>query len=206
MVCGEIPPTASRRVPFGRTARMALTPAGEAISAGNSFSASAPASSASKASDTVKKPGSDSRPFDLLARITSISVLGETITVPPASATRSTSLVFRTVPAPTSALPSRFLAKRRIEVNGSGEFSGTSMMPMPATTIASAIASTSSGVTPRRIATNGMAASAESRVRVMGVSWDVMSEVGQGEATVFMPAGRSAHHLYPLPASGARGL
>ena len=46
----------------GSTARCALTIAGAAPSAGNSFSPVAPARSAAKASDGVKKPGSDTSP------------------------------------------------------------------------------------------------------------------------------------------------
>ena len=42
---------------------------------------------------------------------------------------------------------------------GSGELSGTSMAPKPASTMTAAIESASSGVTPRRMATSGVGAS-----------------------------------------------
>jgi len=52
-----IPPTGNTATAPGRTARIALSTGGEKASAGNSFSASAPASSMAKASLTVAKPG-----------------------------------------------------------------------------------------------------------------------------------------------------
>ena len=58
-----------------------------------------------------------------------------------------------TVPAPTSAEAGRVLARRSIEVNGSGEFSGTSIASMPASKTAEPMASASSGLRPRRMAT-----------------------------------------------------
>jgi len=42
-----------------------------------------------------------------------------------------------------------------MEVIGSGEFSGTSMIAMPAASSTAAIAVTSSGCTPRRMAISG---------------------------------------------------
>jgi len=52
-----MPPTGSAHVPAGNTASMALSTAGEAASAGNSFSPCAPAAIAAKASVGVAMPG-----------------------------------------------------------------------------------------------------------------------------------------------------
>ena len=73
------------------------------ISAGNAFSASAPALSAAKASVGVATPGIAIRPRALAAAITATSACGMTIRSPPASATAATSAGVFTVPAPISA-------------------------------------------------------------------------------------------------------
>ena len=116
---------------------MARTAAGEMISPGNSFSTSAPASNAAKASVGVITPGAETRSSDLAQAITSGFMLGDTMICPPAPATAWTSSSVSTVPAPTTARPSSTLARWRIDSSGSGEFSGTSMMRMPAETSAS---------------------------------------------------------------------
>ena len=85
------------------TARQALNTAGGMISAGNSFSPSAPALSAAKPSEGVMTPGSAASPAAFAARTTSASKFGATISRPPASFTRATSAASSTVPAPISA-------------------------------------------------------------------------------------------------------
>ena len=79
MLSTPTPPTASSSVSAGNTARQALNTAGGMISAGNSFSPSAPAFSAAKPSDGVITPGSAARPAALAARTTSASKFGATI-------------------------------------------------------------------------------------------------------------------------------
>ena len=125
------------------------------ISAGNSFSPSAPAFSAAKPSDGVITPGSDASPAAFAARTTSASKFGATTSLPPASFTRATSAASSTVPAPTSAWCAWRPASRLMLSNGCGELSGTSMTVTPASISASPMASISSGFTPRRIATIG---------------------------------------------------
>ena len=68
MLSTPTPPTASIRSSAGNTARQALNTAGGMISAGNSFSPSAPAFSAAKPSDGVITPGSAARPAAFAAR------------------------------------------------------------------------------------------------------------------------------------------
>ena len=101
---GEMPPTASTGTWRGSTAFSAFITTGEPASAGKNFSTSAPARIAAKASLGVKNPGPEIIPAALVAAITSGSVAGETTSRPPAAATRSTSSVVSTVPAPTSTV------------------------------------------------------------------------------------------------------
>ena len=155
MLPGADPPTTSSGTSLGSTARCPFTTAGEAPSAGNSFSPVAPARSASNASEGVKKPGRETRPAAAVASMTGGKVLGETMTRPPTSRALATSSAVSTVPAPIKALSPKRRARRSMLAKGSGELSGTSMIRMPASKIASPIASTSSGVTPRMIATSG---------------------------------------------------
>src|ERR1700733_13296102 len=58
-----------------------------------------------------------------------------------------------TVPAPMRQSGRRLAARAAMLANGSGEFSGTSIMRMPALQSTSAIPTTRPGSTPRRIAT-----------------------------------------------------
>ncbi|EDP61302.1 hypothetical protein BAL199_07098 [alpha proteobacterium BAL199] len=155
MLSGAIPPTGSTGTVFGSTARSALRTGGGAASAGNSFSASAPASRAANASVAVANPGIDNKPAALAARITVASPCGITISRPPTAATWSTASDVMTVPAPTSARSPNALASRSMLSNGDGEFNGTSMIAKPAATSASPTATAASGLIPRRIATNG---------------------------------------------------
>src|SRR5262249_54153183 len=82
---GVIPPTGSRAMLAGNTARQAFTALGGRISAGNILSPSAPAASAAKASVGVATPGSATMPSRLAAAMTSRSALGATISRPPAA-------------------------------------------------------------------------------------------------------------------------
>src|SRR6516164_2628503 len=59
------------------------------------------------------------------------------------------------VPPPTRTRSPCRPARRRIDTNGSGELSGTSIASMPSSISAPAIGSISSGLIPRRIATTG---------------------------------------------------
>ena len=100
-------------------------------------------------------PGQLAMPAALVAMMTRASQLGDTISRPPASATRPTSSGVSTVPAPISAMSPWASAMRRMLAKGSGEFSGTSIRVMPASMQARATSTASSGVTPRRMAMMG---------------------------------------------------
>src|SRR5271166_2092329 len=77
----------------------------------------------------------------------------------PAAPTASTSRGVSTVPAPTRIRsPQRRLILPML-ASGSGELSGTSIAPNPASTMTAATTSTSAGSTPLRIATSGVGAS-----------------------------------------------
>jgi hypothetical protein len=122
----------------------------------------APASSAVNASLAVAQPGSETRLAFVVAVITSTLVFGDTIRVPPAVRTAVTSAGRSTVPAPITARFANAFARRAMLSSGSGEFSGTSMRRKPASNSASPTATTSPGVTPRRIAMSGQRANAAS--------------------------------------------
>ena len=150
-----MPPTGSTAVPCGSTARSARSTEGLAASDGKSFSASAPAASIAKASVGVKQPGTASSPCDLAARVMVGSACGVTISLPPAWAMAATWASVITVPAPISRRSPKSRARVAMEVMGSGELSGTSMMARPAVSRAVAMAAASSGRTPRRMAMRG---------------------------------------------------
>src|SRR5205814_4531049 len=95
------PPTTSTRIPAGSTVRCARSTDGELASAGNSLSACPPAATALSPSVGVAYPGRDARPAAAVALMTLVSVLGDTISRPPAIRTASTSRTVSTVPAPT---------------------------------------------------------------------------------------------------------
>ena len=156
MLSGVMPPTGNTSVPTGSTASMALSTAGDAASAGNSLSPWAPATSAANASVGVAMPGRQTRPRRTASRTTSGLKLGDTISSPPAACTSRTWAASRTVPAPTSA-PGWRCASRAILFSGCGELSGTSSNPKPAWASASPMAGASAGVSPRKIATSGIA-------------------------------------------------
>ncbi len=158
MVSGVTPPTTNTGALGGKTAFIAFSTAGDAASAGNSFSPSAPAARAAKASPGVNMPGRLTRPRALAAAITAASVLGETISLPPASATASTASTVSTVPAPTSRRSPKASLMRRMLSSGSGELSGTSRERKPASCRTAAISRASSGLSPRRMATRGSSA------------------------------------------------
>ena len=162
MPSGVMPPTASTGTPRGRTARSALMTAGDPASAGKNLRPCAPAAMAAKPSLGVKKPGSDARPAATVAAMTWVSVDGDTTNCPPAAATRWTLSTSTTVPAPMRMSSLASADNRVIDSNGSGEFSGTSRIWMPAAISASPMATTSSGRMPRRTATSGQAAKAAS--------------------------------------------
>src|SRR5579872_7452458 len=147
----------------GITARQAFRMAGWIISAGNALRASAPASSAAKASVGVATPGSAIRPRALAALTIATSACGMTMRSPPASATAATSLSVLTVPAPISASFGATRRIRRIVSKGCGELSGVSMMWKPASISAIRIGVASSGLIPRRIAASGSFAIASAK-------------------------------------------
>ncbi len=159
MRSGVIPPTGKRCVPFGRTERQALTTSGGMASAGKSFRPDAPELSAAKASVGVATPGRTKRPSLTAHSMTNALAFGATTSLAPAPATRSTSSGERTVPAPTSVLSPKRRAIVSMLFSGSGELSGTSIAPNPASTMTEAIASASLGSIPRRMATSGVGAS-----------------------------------------------
>jgi hypothetical protein len=102
-LCGRRRPPAASPCPGGNTARQAFSTGGPSISAGNSFSASAPAARALKPSLGVATPGTDQQAaLALHCRTTAASKFGASTRRPPASATRSASAAVSTVPAPTS--------------------------------------------------------------------------------------------------------
>ena len=75
---------------------------------------------------------------------------------PPAFATLDTCSELVTVPAPiTQFFPNAWLRFFMLS-SGSGEFNGTSIIPIPLLYIASPISIASSGLTPRSIATIGI--------------------------------------------------
>src|SRR3954452_16620979 len=149
---GPAPPTAYIAVCAGKTARMALMPAGPITEHGKIFKPSAPALRAPKHSDGVRTPGHEASFNALVAATTSASKLGETMIRPPALATSRTSCAVRTVPAPIVARDPNVFAKAAIVLNGLGEFKGISIVVRPASSRASQIGSASSGPTPRRMA------------------------------------------------------
>src|SRR5258708_35649755 len=116
----------------GRTARIALTPAGPIAGDGNCFSPSAPALRAAKHSEGDNTPGHDAIFSDLVSLTTSGSKLGETIMRPPALATSRTSSMLRTVPAPTVATDPKAFVNRARRSSGYGEFNGISIVVIPA--------------------------------------------------------------------------
>ncbi len=103
MLPGSTPPTGKTGMSFGKIAFSAFRPLAPASSAGNSFSASAPASMALNASVAVKKAGNEIMPSALARRMTSGLALGEMQIWPPTLFSVSTSDTFSTVPAPTMA-------------------------------------------------------------------------------------------------------
>ncbi|MDT4840560.1 hypothetical protein FQZ97_743870 [compost metagenome] len=155
MLAGVMPPTGSTGRPAGSTARQALSPSRPIASAGNSFSASAPAASAANASVGVATPGMQSMPAALAARMTSVSAWGMTIRRPPAAAISQTCSARVTVPAPTRYRSPRAWLRLRMLSSGRGELSGTSSMRKPASARAPPIDAASPGCRPRRMATRG---------------------------------------------------
>ena len=151
-----MPPTGRKIVSFGNTARIARSTGTPTSSAGNSFSASAPARRAAKPSVGVATPGMQTMPACLAAVITAVSPCGMTISRPPASPISVTCRGVITVPAPIRQLSPKRCTSRRMLSSGRGEFIGTSRMVMPAATSASPTATASSGVSPRRMAVNGV--------------------------------------------------
>ena len=154
--CRGMPPTGSSSASAGSTARKAFTPAGVSISAGNSFSAVAPAASAAKASVGVSTPGRQTMP----------SALPRARPRHRSSARRSAARRPRAprAPARPSAPCRRRPARRgksrparRCWPAARGELSGTSISCQPARTSAVPMATASPGRTPRRIATSGQA-------------------------------------------------
>ncbi len=114
MFSGVMPPTGNIGNSFGRTARNDFNTFGGLASAGNSLIASAPALIIRNASVGVAKPGTTKRLRRLAASMTRSSACGITMSLPPASATFVTCSQSVTVPAPTSALSPRRLARRTI--------------------------------------------------------------------------------------------
>ncbi|KGS74155.1 hypothetical protein X942_5537 [Burkholderia pseudomallei MSHR5596] len=150
-----IPPTGTNGTERGSTLRQARNTAGVISSAGNTFSASAPAWSAANASVSVDTPGAQTMPACFVALMMEMSACGITISRPPASRTRSTSAAASTVPAPIRQSAPSASTIRPMLSNGSGEFSGTSMHLNPIRCNTLAIGTASSGTMPRRIAING---------------------------------------------------
>ena len=99
-----IPPTAKHLVFLGSISLIALKVFGPILEAGKNFKASAPELSANNASEAVKQPGILTILNFFVSLITSSLVFGETINFAPVSNTSFTSLTFKTVPAPMSAL------------------------------------------------------------------------------------------------------
>ncbi len=73
------------------------------------------------------------------------SALGETTKVAPVAATARTSSGVSTVPAPIRARSPSAACIAAMLFSGSGEFSGTSIQPMPASTMAAAVSTARSG-------------------------------------------------------------
>ena len=155
MLSGVIPPTTAIRAFCGNTARSAAIAFGGTISAGKNLRAEAPSSNALKASEGVITPGHQNSPLALAARPTSGFILGDTIIRPPASATALTCAGVVTVPAPIKALLLYRSAILAIDINGSGEFNGTSIILNPASTSTSATANAFFTSSPRKIAIKG---------------------------------------------------
>ncbi len=140
MLSGAIPPTTAIKASGGNTARSAAIAFGGAISAGKNLRAEAPSSNALNASEGVITPGHQNSPLALAARPTSGFILGDTIIRPLPPATAFTCAGVITVPAPIKALSACCSAILAIDINGSGEFNGTSMILNPASTSISATA------------------------------------------------------------------
>src|ERR1044072_2671476 len=128
--------------------------------AGNSFSRRAPALMAANASLGVSIPGITSSLWPTPRAITSGSVFGVTISRAPVRASRSTLATSSTVPAPISASCPNAACIAAMLSNGSGEFSGTSIIRTPPAMLAAVPATASSGFSPRNIATIGGAPAA----------------------------------------------
>ncbi len=118
----------------------------------------APAAMAANASLAVAKPGIGVMCARNAASITSRFVLGEMQNRQPSFASFSTDSTSSTVPAPIVMRSPKWASRRPIVSNGSGEFSGTSAMRMPASQSASTTGIASAADSPRRIATIGIAA------------------------------------------------
>src|SRR3954452_10274375 len=151
----ETPPTAAIITPAGSTARIAAMPDAPSTLAGKNFRPEAPERAASSASVGENTPGSVIMTYWCARVSTCVSTFGDTISWPPTSLSRSTSAVVSTVPAPISTPAGASLTAMAIERNGSGEFSGISIAVMPASISTPTMASASSGLMPRRIATSG---------------------------------------------------
>eukprot|EP01049_Picozoa_sp_SAG25_P003053 SAG25_NODE_167_length_13063_cov_9.799830_7_plen_196_part_00 len=138
----------------------------------------APASSAAKASVGVANPGTETKPSSTVRRITSTFVFGETMSFPPASATRSTSAAVSTVPAPTTARPPTAPAISLMDSKGCGEFNGTSMRVKPALTSASPTSTACEGSIPRRMAQRGISAMAAAKASsaIVAAVWNYLLE------------------------------
>src|SRR5579883_22128 len=155
MLAGVMPPTGRIGTFGGKIAFIAFRTGGGLASAGNSFSASAPAAIAAKPSVGVAMPGRQESFAALARRMMAVSPCGMTMRRPPAETTSPTCRSDVTVPAPMSAAAPKRCARRSTLASGCGELSGTSMMAKPASMSAAPAASASSGRMPRRIATSG---------------------------------------------------
>mmetsp|Transcript_159368 Transcript_159368/g.290711 ORF Transcript_159368/g.290711 Transcript_159368/m.290711 type:complete len:367 (+) Transcript_159368:275-1375(+) len=157
---GVTPPVGISNESFGSTARQAFRILGGSCSPGKAFTASAPKRSAAKASVGVAHPGMLRRPSSLVLLMTDSSMLGLTMSMPPASATLCTSSATSTVPAPTTTSAGTLSASSLMLEKASGEFRGTSTIRKPASTTTLPTSTASSGLIPLKIVTMGQALTA----------------------------------------------
>jgi hypothetical protein len=134
---------------------------------GKTLMARAPVFMASGASVGVMHPITGINLLRMVALITSVSVLGVTTNLAPRAASCSVLSASKTAPAPTKMPEEQWLTNCLIELNGSGEFNVTSKILNPAVVRASATGMASSGVMPRKTATNGIFVMHESKISVI---------------------------------------
>ena len=164
MFATDMPPTGMRHTPRGRTARRALTTDGVIISAGNSFSASAPAVSAANASVGVATPGATIMPRAFAARMRRCITMRHDDQSSACRRDRCDIIRRHHGSCADQGAIAKRIRQRRDRTHRLRRIEWHLDDRMPSSTSAVPIGKASSGVIPRRIAINGHAAMASANV------------------------------------------